>query len=90
MDAKEEAQKYKIGKYILETMRVVRGVGWEDGDGGDDINGVEKQEDEYGSDEVMFDSEDEDECDELFSGFWDSETVMKRRKTRRVGRKIRS
>lgn len=32
MDAKEVAQRYKIGKYILEMKRVVQGVGWEDGD----------------------------------------------------------
>ena len=33
MDAKEAAQRYKIGKFILETRRVVGGKTWEDVDG---------------------------------------------------------
>ncbi|KAJ5041110.1 uncharacterized protein L3040_005664 [Drepanopeziza brunnea f. sp. 'multigermtubi'] len=92
VDAKEAAQKYKIGKYILEMKRVVLSVGWEDavGDGEDvdDSLGV------YGRDEdedaVVFDSEDEDECEALFTGTWDPEVVAKRRGKRIWGRKKRS
>lgn len=31
---------------------------------------------------VVFDSEDEDECDEIFAGVWDAETAVKRRKSK--------
>lgn len=33
VDAREQAQKYKIGKFILETQRVVLSRSWEDGRG---------------------------------------------------------
>lgn len=76
VDAKEEAQKYKIGKFILETKRVVRGTRWEDVFVGEKRSGGESGEEE---EEVVFDSEDEDECDDLFTGVWDREAVRKRR-----------
>jgi Yippee zinc-binding/DNA-binding /Mis18, centromere assembly len=92
VDAKEASQKYKIGKFILEMKRVVLGVGWEDvgvvgsaeGDGVDDLEGM--REVKEGEEVVVFDSEDEDECEDLFAGVWDAEVVAKRR-ARRVGRK---
>ena len=86
VDAKELGQRYKIGKFILETKRVVIGVSWEDGvvqevrDGGEDM----LEEEDEGV--VVFDSEDEDECEDLFAGVWDPETVAKRR-GRRVARR---
>jgi len=89
VDAKEAAQKYKIGKFILEMKRVVLGVGWEDtGVDGGEVDEREFGEMEDGNDEdiVVFDSEDEDECEDLFAGVWDPEVVAKRR-ARRVGRK---
>jgi len=89
VDAKEAAQKYKIGKFILEMKRVIVGVGWED----TGVDGGEVDEREFGGiedgndgDIVVFDSEDEDECEDLFAGVWDPEVVAKRR-ARRVGRK---
>jgi hypothetical protein len=97
VDAKEAAQKYKIGKFILEMKRVVVAAGWEDGtreneavnDLGLEIMEVEagkcKKEDESEGD-IVFDSEDEDECDDLFAGVWDAEVIAKR-KGRRVVRK---
>lgn len=88
VDAKEATQRYKIGKFILETRRVVGGKTWEDMDGSQaDINGsgvvpgrIEggKNKD-GGEEEVEFDSEDEDECEDLFAGVWDAEAVKKRR-----------
>lgn len=93
MDAKEAAQRYKIGKFILETRRVVGGKTWEDMDGSQtDITGSGVVPDQieggknknYGEEEVEFDSEDEDECEDLFAGVWDAEVVKKRRE-RRVG-----
>lgn len=97
MDAKEAAQRYKIGKFILETRRVVMGKMWEDVDGADgdgsglgtalgQHNGEKKGAD--GEEEVVFDSEDEDECEDLFAGVWDPE-VAKRRRDRRVSTRRR-
>lgn len=102
VDAKEEGQKYKVGKFILECMRVVERCGWEDlptdreaAEGSEalandkDVEGEEVREylkAENGEEDgvVVFDSEDEDECDDLFAGVWDAEVVRKRR-GRRVG-----
>jgi hypothetical protein len=81
VDAKEESQRYKIGKYILETKRVVRGGEWEDRCV-DDV-GKETQEEE----EVEFDSQDEDECEDLFSGVWSVGLARKRRRERKFGRR---
>ena len=91
VDAKEPAQKYKIGKYILEMKRVVLAVGWEDTgvDGGEvELEGEGKEEEGEGI--VVFDSEDEDECEDLFAGTWDPEVVAKRRGRRVVARKRES
>jgi hypothetical protein len=102
VDAKEAAQKYKIGKFILEIMRVGKVSSWGEG-------AVECQEETNNSapeakDEgrssteskageldgvLIFDSEDEDECDELFAGTWDEEVVRKRRARRIRPRKAR-
>ncbi|KAH8726422.1 yippee zinc-binding/DNA-binding /Mis18, centromere assembly-domain-containing protein [Phaeosphaeriaceae sp. PMI808] len=67
VEAVEWSQRYKVGKFILETNRVVKSVEWggreEDEEGGDD--GKENGEEEGG-----FDSQDEEECEDLFSGVW--------------------
>lgn len=94
VDAKETAQRYKIGKFILETRKVVGGKTWEDVEGST-IDGeassavVCQSKAEWKAvddkEEIGFDSEDEDECDDLFAGVWDPEIVKKRRE-RRVGR----
>ena len=96
LDAKEAAQKYKIGKYILEMKRVVLAVGWEDGvDEGDEVAQVfegarEEEVEDADDDVVVFDSEDEDECEDLFAGTWDPEVVAKRRGKRTWSRKKNS
>jgi hypothetical protein len=73
--AEEEGQRYKIGKFILETKRVVKnGNEWED-----ETEDAERI-DEY--DDNEFDSQDEDECEDLFSGIWTPELARKRRKNR--------
>jgi hypothetical protein len=93
VDAKEEAQRYKIGKFILETKRVVGVAGWEDGDGGlveeETMNSAEvsKRLEKDDDDVVVFDSEDEDECEDLFAGIWDPEVAAKQRGRRVVSRK---
>lgn len=89
VDAKEYTQRYKVGKFILETERVVTYRSWEDAPvtpvdsiGGESIGGAANASDE----EVEFDSDDEDECDDIFSGTWDRESVARRRDRRVVSR----
>ncbi|KAM0160373.1 hypothetical protein ACHAQE_001496 [Botrytis cinerea] len=129
VDAREAGQRYKIGKFILETKRVgvvetfededVRthsldfqgededarrlvgmgmgnlgreGVGGSGRFGGRKRDGelhalnVETKEEEDARGWVNFDSEDDDECEELFAGVWDAEVAQKRR-IRRVDRR---
>ncbi|CAM1500663.1 Fc.00g098250.m01.CDS01 [Cosmosporella sp. VM-42] len=78
VDARETAQKYKVGKFILETERVVTFRSWEDAKE-QEMGHVDEQERSEGEDEVVFDSDDEDECEDVFAGTWDAETVAKRR-----------
>ncbi|KAK3369868.1 yippee zinc-binding/DNA-binding /Mis18, centromere assembly-domain-containing protein [Podospora didyma] len=114
VDAQEVAQKYKVGKFILETQRVVAHHSWEDIDhtlvGEQETatttrdnkrlwrrrrraskphvqtiitKAAEDVSDEDVSDEddvIVFDSDDEDECEDIFAGVWDPETVAKRRR----------
>lgn len=90
VDAKEQSQKYKVGKFILEMKRVVLRSGWEDvvDDEIDEDEAIREYLAEEGEGEedgpVVFDSEDEDECEDLFAGVWDPEVVRKRR-SRTVG-----
>ncbi|KAF2244862.1 yippee-domain-containing protein [Trematosphaeria pertusa] len=79
VEAEEESQRYKVGKFILETKRVVRGTGWEfDGD----VDGGESEGKTARDEEVEFDSQDEDECEDLFSGIWSAQLARRRRKNR--------
>ncbi|QPH12842.1 hypothetical protein C2857_005153 [Epichloe festucae Fl1] len=86
VDAKEQSQKYKVGKYILETERVMTHRSWEDfavenlglidGEAGDDdITRISLG----GSDSIVFDSDDDNECEDIFAGTWDAATVARRR-----------
>ncbi|TGO84854.1 hypothetical protein BPOR_0458g00070 [Botrytis porri] len=121
VDAREAGQRYKIGKFILETKRVGVVETFEDQDvrthsldfrGGDEDSlgfggvglgefgkggggrgdgelhtlNVDTKEEEEAKGWVNFDSEDEDECEELFAGIWDAEVAQKRR-IRRVDRR---
>jgi hypothetical protein len=89
VEAAEESQKYKVGKFILETKRIKLGVSWENEDDGDEsfplppdaLNNVEASEEE-----VEFDSQDEDECEDLFAGVWSPQLALKRKRGRRFGR----
>jgi hypothetical protein len=97
LDAREPAQRYKIGKFILETRRVVGFHGWEDVDdvplmndeGGHSPSPVwgwedaeEKEGGRFDSRVIVFDSEDEDECEDMFAGVWDARVVAKRRRSK--------
>ena len=114
MEAKEEGQKYKVGKYILETKRIRIGVSWEGGDEGgceeeralpmEVIRGMSDGRGSRGPSpsrrkggdigiydgEVEFDSDNDEECEDLFAGVWSPQLAKKRRQRRkeRVERKI--
>jgi hypothetical protein len=81
VDAKEQGQRYKIGKFILETKRVVVEVIWEDMSGSSkedrDIENMDAENGDEGA--ILFDEDDEDECEDLFAGVWDRDVVAKRR-----------
>lgn len=81
VDAKETSQHYKIGKFILETKRVISHRTWGDAplDGCRDGQDLAEIDDAKDDDQISFDSEDEDECEDLFAGVWDAESAAKRR-----------
>ncbi|PKS07552.1 hypothetical protein jhhlp_006156 [Lomentospora prolificans] len=81
VDAKEHSQRYKVGKFILETERVHTYKSWEDVPASPSEDGKNGRKEGSGEAEadVEFDSDDEDECDEIFAGTWDPEVVAKRR-----------
>jgi Yippee zinc-binding/DNA-binding /Mis18, centromere assembly len=98
--AEEEAQRYKVGKYILETKRITTSACWEfeddfspssplsddsrfsaaAGSANDDNNNNDTDS------SLEFDSQDEDECEDLFTGVW-SASLARRRRSRKVNRK---
>jgi len=96
VEAGEEAQKYKVGKFILETKRIRMGVCWENeddgiGDGGeyDEVLPLPPSELRKMTDDgvtmegVEFDSQDEDECEDLFAGVWSPNLAMRRRQRKK-------
>lgn len=97
VEASEESQKYKVGKYILETKKIRVGVRWDnDADTGfgttvvgeELVRGVQKSA-AHEVDELDFDSQDDDECEDLFAGVWSPALASRRRqrKSERFRRK---
>jgi hypothetical protein len=98
VSAEEEGQRYKVGKFILETKKVCRTASWENEDSLDeDVSGRGGRRRSSGlyppmempkvleeEDEVEFDSQDEDECEDLFMGVWTPQLAAKRRRQRRL------
>lgn len=90
--AEDEAQRYKVGKFILETRKVRVGRYWEEQRGGEDGGGEAGKGGEgggggmEGSHDVEFDSQDEEECDDLFAGVWSPGLALKRRRGKRFVR----
>lgn len=84
MAAEEESQRYKVGKFILETKKITASSCWEElGDGDMGVNG---RSEDLDSADVEFDSQDEDECEDLFAGIW-SPGLASRRRSRRIERR---
>ncbi|KAI9818290.1 MAG: hypothetical protein M1832_004408 [Thelocarpon impressellum] len=83
--AEDEAQRYKVGKFILETRKIRAAQCWEGGQG---LAGPSRPETAAGAgeDEAAFDSQDEDECEDLFAGVWSPALAAKRRRGKRFGR----
>jgi len=73
--AEDRAQKYKVGKMILERSRVEKVNCW---DGAEVLEGKGE-----GGMEVEVDSADEDELEDLFLGVWTKEGALKKRKAKR-------
>ena len=83
MEAREESQKYKVGKFILETKKIRLGVNWENDDETDVLGRIEELKGgSGGTDDVEFNSQDEDECEDLFAGVWSPRLAKKRRDRR--------
>lgn len=76
VDATEKSQKYKVGKFILETTMVASYRCWGDAEVDDEM---EKEDGVRQHADVEFDSGDEDECEDIFAGVWDAEEVAERR-----------
>jgi hypothetical protein len=93
ISAVEDSQKYKVGKFILETRKVMTTAAWDSASYGADTKrssapsakprGVAASK--TALDDIEFDSQDEDECEDLFSGIW-SPGLAVRRRDRKLGR----
>lgn len=98
VSAEEESQRYKVGKFILETKRITTASCWDNGHDvsaaaavGDSaaagadmdrhpvLSCLNDESDAGGSDGVEFDSQDEDECEDLFAGIWSPDLATRRR-----------
>jgi hypothetical protein len=85
--AEEESQRYKVGKFILETKKITADSCWEElGDGEGNIDEVRFGSGDDSSGEAEFDSQDEDECEDLFAGIW-SPGLASRRRSRKIDRR---
>ncbi|KAL4917438.1 yippee zinc-binding/DNA-binding /Mis18, centromere assembly-domain-containing protein [Aspergillus aurantiobrunneus] len=88
VSAEEESQRYKVGKFILETKKVKTTPAWEPSLNADFARSTSSPNSTEAPsksiyDRVEFDSQDEDECEDLFSGIW-SPGLAVRRRNRRV------
>lgn len=99
VDARDPAQRYKVGKFILEKRKVIGFRSWEDvprsssGPGSAGAWCAEGEEEEEDGDReslVVFDSQDEDECDDIFGAVWDAKVVATRRRIRAAYRRRNS
>ncbi|KAL1982561.1 hypothetical protein VTN96DRAFT_1218 [Rasamsonia emersonii] len=83
--AEEESQRYKVGKFILETKRISTSSCWEiESDTATSVSNaaqISKNTTSQPFDSaVEFDSQDEDECEDLFAGVWTPALAIRRRR----------
>lgn len=91
--AEEDSQRYKVGKFILESKRTITSVSWDSETYIDSplshspqaFDGTIKPEGP--TDHVEFDSQDEEECEDLFAGIW-SPGLASRRRSRKMDRHV--
>ena len=81
--AEEESQRYKVGKYILETKMICTNSDWEHTNLELPPTGLQGKPKEGA---IEFDSQDEDECEDMFAGIWSPGLAMKRRRNKTFGR----
>ncbi|KAF3492052.1 yippee family protein [Arthroderma uncinatum] len=79
--AEDESQKYKVGKFIVESKRISLSSSWERPSSTSTTTSTTSTDGVKG-DEIEFDSQDEDECEDLFSGIW-TPSLAKRRRRRK-------
>ncbi|KAJ5757840.1 uncharacterized protein N7511_006534 [Penicillium nucicola] len=90
--AEEESQRYKVGKFILETKKITTSSCWEAPPTLDPSMRSSMQSEtqpegiESASTDAEFDSHDEDECEDLFAGIW-SPGLATRRRSRKIERR---
>ena len=78
--AEEESQRYKVGKYILETKMICSSSNWENNELHPSPTSLRHRSvDANCKEAVDFDSQDEDECEDLFAGVWSPSLALKRR-----------
>ena len=78
--AEEESQRYKVGKYILETKMICSSSNWENNHlQPPPTSLLHRRLDPSCEDRIDFDSQDEDECEDLFAGVWSPSLALKRR-----------
>lgn len=80
--AEEESQRYKVGNFILETKRISISSCWNmDGTTADTtaLSSPSTSSPQTGNAAVEFDSQDEDECEDLFAGIWTPALATRRR-----------
>ncbi|KAL2011865.1 hypothetical protein VTN00DRAFT_4583 [Thermoascus crustaceus] len=82
--AEEESQRYKVGKFILETKRITTSSCWETNvkapsNSPDPQPSLGEARSETLDGNVEFDSQDEAECEDLFAGVWSPSLAIRRR-----------
>lgn len=96
--ADEESQRYKVGKFILETKKICSSSCWEndrwDEQGQSGLFPHHSKDPESGTSDwerdvhVEFDSQDEDECEDLFAGLWSPGLASRTRQARKFERAV--
>ena len=95
--AEEESQRYKVGKYILQTKMVCSSSDWDhDCADGVPLSPSSGRRQGYSCedlDDIEFDSQDDDECEDLFAGIWSPSLASRRRQARtfrKAGQDVKS